>query len=237
MRANHHAVDAFPARYTALASDLMDISLESFHVDGAKCGALVRRRTPREVSTLICFRTGGELYRATSRLEHDGSPLDWTLYTFEDVNGALDLTREAPGRVIVNGEARDVPADTVPSYAGPAILEDMLATSATEIEFHLLSEAEPTAEPQPAHYSVGNPEATDAPHDVPGDPDPAEHGEPLGVAELFVADRPSQKFWFDSHRIIASDWDGARSFATDTVDELTEGLDADIVDAVRAFCG
>lgn len=205
----------------------MDTSLESLHVDGRKCGAIVRRRTPREVRTFVCYRSPQEYFRADASLVHDGDARAWSTYSYSDGDHSLRLTRTPTGVVRDDGSTLPAPADTVPSYAEAAILEDMLAASATEAEFHRLVESA-AGEPQPAHFSVGNPEDLHLPDG---------HEEQLGTAELFVGDEPVHKFWFDSHEIVASDWAGARAYRVQTVEELVEGLDDDVADAVRTFCG
>lgn len=104
----------------------------------------------------------------------------------------------------------------------------MLAECGTELELHLLDEQDPTADPVPAHYSVGNPERVA----VPGGED-----QELGTVTLYRGDEPTSRHWFDSHEILVSDWGWARSRLVTSLDELLDGLHPEVVAAVREFLG
>ncbi|WP_409484716.1 hypothetical protein [Arsenicicoccus dermatophilus] len=204
----------------------MDISLESVHVGGRKLGALVRRRTATDLGSLTVLRDDAGLHLARLALDHPGDVRAWTSFTFCSADGTVTVIRPTPTTLQVDGRSWTVPADTVPSHAGPVLLAEMLAGCHTEAELHELRESDPSAPPVAAHFSVGNPEEVDLPGVGPRS---------LGSVTLYRDDVPADRYWFDDREVLAGVRQGARSYHVASLEELLDGLDPEVVAAVRHF--
>ncbi|WP_288797940.1 hypothetical protein [uncultured Arsenicicoccus sp.] len=204
----------------------MDISMESFHVGGRKVGALVRRLTPTQLRSLLVYRDGPRLRRTDHTLTHRGDVRDWTSCSLSTPEGSTSARRTDATTIDVDGTAHEIPADTIPSSAQTVVLEQMLAGSHTDEEFHVLDESTPQDAPRSAHLSVGNPETVQL---------PGRAEQELGMVTLFVDESASHHFWFDSHHVLAADWEGPRSYLVSSHDELLAGLDDEVAAAVREF--
>lgn len=200
--------------------------MESFHVGGRKVGALVRRLTSTQLRSLLVYRDGQRLQRTDHLLTHTGDVRDWTSCSMSTSEGSTSARRTDRTTVDVDGASHAIPRDTIPSSAQSVVLEQMLAGSHTDEEFHVLDESAPEHAPRSAHLSVGNPETVQ----LPGRPD-----QQLGTVTLFVDESPSHHFWFDSHHVLAADWQGPRSYRVTSHDELLAGLDDEVAAAVREF--
>ncbi|AKT50339.1 hypothetical protein [Arsenicicoccus sp. oral taxon 190] len=204
----------------------MDISMESFHDGGTKRGAVLRRLGPTELRAVTVYRGDGGLQRVDRVLTHTGDVRDWTTLTVTTPSGSTSARRVTPTSLEAQGRTRAVPADTLPGCAGPVVLAQMLAGCHTEAEFHALDEADPLADPVPAHYSVGNPEQVTL---------PGQGTRELGSVTLYRDEEPTERHWFDSHEVVASDWQGPRTYHVGSARELLEGLDDEVAAVVREF--
>ena len=201
----------------------METTWESVHVGGRKVGAVVRRRTPTQLRTLVCLEP---VVDNVATVEHDGDVHHWSHLEFIGRDEVHAAERESSERMLVDGQHLTIPADTLPASATYLLLDAMLAGCGTEAEFHLLDDAHPDNAPRPAHFSVDNPREVTLPDGSRRE---------LGAVTLYVEERAEAHFYFDSHEVIASEIEDATWVKEPSVEHALEGLDAGVAERVRTF--
>jgi hypothetical protein len=206
----------------------MDIAMESFHFDGAKQGALIRRRTGTELRTMTAFAEGDEIYHVRHDFVHSGDPFAWTSYTYASGDDpVVTVNRTSPHAVEFNGQEFMITTDSIPSYAAHLLLEQAVHDPQQGRRFHQLQDADPSQTPTPTRFSPGAPDAVAL-------PDGTQRTLPTMV--LLEGDRPTNRFWFDDQTLVASDWQGATSYPAASPEDLLSGLTDPIQRLIRKFC-
>ncbi|KGJ77114.1 hypothetical protein GY21_08100 [Cryobacterium roopkundense] len=190
----------------------MLFSFESFHIDGVPVGAIVRELSDRTLTTVTCFQVpGGALVHNESHIEFDQDAFGWTSSSYvehgEDVR--VDIARD-------NRFARDC----VPSYAEWMVIRRMLIDGQAHQSFTTFDDGDFEAHPQAAELSISSrPETVD------------KSGSPLPTAGrivLKVNGEVRNRHWFVGTSLVASDWNGARSYPETTLAHSLTGLDSTV---------
>jgi hypothetical protein len=204
--------------------------MESFHVGGLKVGALIRKRSATELVTLNCFLPTNEpLVDLRHRFSHDGDPFQWTGFSYDEANGCHVAVRR-DGCELVDADGRrlgSIPERCVPSYASYLLLQRIIRGECGSVGFSRLGEGCPDLPIEPARLTATGQQTVTLPDGTTRD---------CRTAALLVDRQVTDRFWFDDHELIASNWRGAMSFRATQLDELLDGLDPLVVDVVRDLC-
>jgi hypothetical protein len=95
-------------------------TVESFHVAGARAGALVRVLSPGRLETLSCFDLPeGPMVRLHHVFDFEPHPLDWTRFSYhDDSTGTVQVGERRDGEVVVDGDpVASAEQSVLPSYA------------------------------------------------------------------------------------------------------------------------
>ena len=192
-------------------------TFESFHIAGVPAGAIIREMSDRALTTITCFQIpGGALVHNESRIEFDQDVFGWT--SFEYLEHGSDL------RVHV---ARDdsFARDCVPSYAEWALIRGTLLAGETHLSFTRVDESHPLADPQAADLSITS---------GPGSLEKLGGTAPFtGHIVLQVNGEVRNRHWFAGTSLVASDWNGARSFAEPNLAASLVGVASEVEAILR----
>ena len=192
-------------------------TFESFHIAGAPVGAIVRELSDRTLTTVTCFQIpGGDLVHNESHIEFDQDAFGWTSFSYVEHgnNVRFDVARD-------NRFARDC----VPSYAEWMVIRHMLLDGQTHQSFTTFDDGDASAHPQTAEFSISSrPDTLDKSGSVI-------HA--AGRVVLKVNGKVRNRHWFVGTSLVASDWNGARSYAEGTLADSVTGLDSRVSAILR----
>jgi len=200
------------------------ILLEEFHDAEKKVGALIRRFEGSVLHSIMTARFGDHLVRLVQHTEFAGSTSTaWRSFIYEDGDETTCATCAADGTVTVSGRAAPELEQAVPSYAAVRILLEFLDGDAQEVVYGEFLEGE--LQPYEARLVRLGEETV---------------GTPTGLAEatrveLHRGGVLASTFWARDGRVVASDWNGARSYPVPDRDTLVEGLHPDVVLTIDDF--
>lgn len=190
---------------------------ESFHIAGVPAGAIIRNMSGRTLTAVTCFRTpDGALVHTESRIEFDPDVFGWTSFEYREHGSNL--------RVRVDRDD-SFGRDCVPSYAEWALIRGMFRAGRTHLSFTSLDESDPDAGPQTAELSITS---------QPGSLENPSGEVPItGHIVLRVNGEVRNRHWFAGTTLVASDWNGARSFSELTLSAALAGVDSEVEAILR----
>jgi hypothetical protein len=192
-------------------------TVESFHVAGARAGALVRVLSPGRLETLSCFDLPeGPMVRLHHVFDFEPHPLDWTRFSYhDDSTGTVQVGERRDGEVIVDGDpVASAEQSVLPSYASWLLVQEMLAGDERRLDYLQINEGGTGRE-----LVVATLTRDDA----------------AGTITLVENDVPRNTFWVSDGQVTRSDWGGAESYPADDLSSALDGLSTRVVDAVRSF--
>ena len=185
---------------------------ESFHVAGVPAGAILREMSDRALTTITCFQIpGGPLVHNESRIEFDHDVFGWTLFSYAEHGNDLRIEVARDDR-FAHG--------CVPSYAELMVIRGMLLAGKTRLSFTTLDDSDASARPNPTELSITS---------EPGSIDKAGTVIPTtGHVVLRVNGEVRNRHWLAGTTVVASDWNGARSYTEPTLSDSLIGLDSQV---------
>ena len=166
----------------------------------------------RALTTITCFQIpGGALVHNESRIEFDNDVFGWTSFLYAEHGNDL--------RVEVARDDRFAHG-CVSSYAKWMVIRTMLLAGKTRLSFTTLDDSDASARPKATELSItselGSIEKT-------GTIIPT-----TGHVVLRVTGKLRNRHWLAGATVVASDWNGARSYAEATLSDSLIGLDTQV---------
>lgn len=188
--------------------------IESFYDGGKKAGALIRRLSQNLIQTTLAFRIdGGPIVQLFQQTRFPTEVLNWSDYKYVDQLEDTSVEVHAATEPLLQHRSKK----PIPSYAAHLVLKDFLATTESQREFEQFDEGGPLAI-TPAVFVRQGTENVETPWGS---------REALKVV-LEVDGRAGNTFWCADASVVKSDWQGAISYATNDVDFVLQGLDAEV---------
>ena len=190
-------------------------TFESFHVAGVPAGAILREISDRALTTITCFQIpGGPLVHNESRIEFDHDVFGWTSFSYAEHGNDLRIEVVRDDR-FAHG--------CVPSYAEWMVIHGMLLAGKTRLSFTTFDDGDARARPKATDLSITS---------QPGSIDKTNTVIPTtGHVVLRVDGEVKNRHWLAGTTVVASDWNGAMSYAEVTLSDSLSGLDSE-VDAI-----
>ena len=195
----------------------MLLTFESFHVAGVPAGAILREMSDRALTTITCFQIpGGPLVHNESRIEFDHDVFGWTSFSYAEHGNDLRVEVARDDRFALG---------CVPSYAEWMVIRGMLLAGKTRLSFTTLDDGDASARPQATELSITS---------EPGSIDRKGTAIPTnGHVVLRVNGEVRNRHWIAGISVVASDWNGARSYAEATLSDSLIGLDREVSAILR----
>jgi len=197
----------------------MKKTYETFFIAGKKVGGIIRLLESEKLSTLTCFQIpDGPLIHLEHRFYFTTSAFEWERYEFSEYHENKTIAvdrRENIAIDCVSKEVQSLTKKTIPSYATFLLLTEIIEKNLSSLDFDILIDGNPIQAPRSVIIKVEQPKKLQL-----------QSGEIVMAARvpLIIEGQTNNQHWIAEGRILKSDWQGAESFAANSIDEVLVGL-------------